>query len=122
MIEYDRVGTTRSLTYWIDGVDRGTISQTISNLPTEKSFDHLDVACGEGSAYFDNVQVSSVPEPSTFWLLGVGAAGLVGYGFRRVPDGEKWGSERPSTKGGLMRLRHPLRCVRHWPLARWRRV
>ena len=82
-VDYDRVGTIRSLTYWINGIDCGTISQTISNLSTEQSFDHLELQAGEGSAYFDNVQVNSVPEPSTLVLLGVGAVGLLGYGRRR---------------------------------------
>jgi hypothetical protein len=32
---------------------------------------------------FRNIRISTVPEPSTFALLGIGALGLLGYGWRR---------------------------------------
>ena len=36
-----------------------------------------------GSGAVDNIQFSYVPEPSTFALFGLGAFGLLGYGWRR---------------------------------------
>jgi hypothetical protein len=36
-----------------------------------------------GDAYFDNIQITAVPEPSTFALLGIGALNLLIYAGRR---------------------------------------
>jgi hypothetical protein len=44
-----------------------------------------------GDAYFDNIQMTTVPEPSTFALLGIGAINLLIYAGR-------WGHERWLTR------------------------
>jgi hypothetical protein len=36
-----------------------------------------------GDAYFDNIQITAVPEPSTFALLGIGALSLLIYACQR---------------------------------------
>ena len=63
-IQYDRVGTTRTLQYWINGAERGTITGTISDLATELSYNNLDLESEEGSAYFDKVNVTHQVVPA----------------------------------------------------------
>lgn len=82
-VQYDQVGTMLDLTYWVNGVTVGNITESVSSLSTDGPFNYVGLAAEEGSAYFGSVEVASVPEPATCALLGVGAIGLVGYGVRR---------------------------------------
>lgn len=77
-IAYDVVSpTTVDLSYWIDGRFDGTYSE--ASTPNESSIAYLELGSGAGSAWFDNVSVTTltgVPEPSAVLLFGFGVVGL----------------------------------------------
>jgi hypothetical protein len=56
-VHYELDGATLYLTYVINGVSAGEITNSISNLSQEQSLDHVDLDSDEGSAYFDNLHV-----------------------------------------------------------------
>jgi len=56
-IHYLRIGTSLSLSYWIDGSYLGQIDVVITDLSREESLDHIDLTVQEGSTYFDNIEV-----------------------------------------------------------------
>ena len=46
-------------------------------------FEGLDPGGGDVTSYIDNVNLTQVPEPSSFALLGVGLGGIAAFGLRR---------------------------------------
>ena len=58
-IHYKRNNTDLALEYWINNVYKGKINIIVSDLEREKSFDHIDLTAMEGSAYFDNMKIST---------------------------------------------------------------
>lgn len=57
---------------------------TDANLATiQIGFENSQVNWGGGSVYVDNVSISSVPEPSSATLMGLGVAGLLAFRLRR---------------------------------------
>jgi hypothetical protein len=77
-IPHDVVSSsTVSLSYWINGGFDGTYSE--ASMPNESSIAYFGVQSGAGSAWFDNVSVTTatpVPEPSTVLLLSFSLVGL----------------------------------------------
>jgi hypothetical protein len=77
-IAYDVVSkSTVSLSYWINGSFDGTYSE--ASMGNESSISYLGLQSGAGSAWFDNVSVTTatpVPEPSTVLLLSFSLVGL----------------------------------------------
>ena len=59
-ILYKRNDTDLNLKYYINGLDRGQIEISITDLPSEISLDHIDLAVQEGSAYFDDVEIRPI--------------------------------------------------------------
>ena len=64
-VHYQRVNNDLTLHYWVNGEDLGEINMTITDLSKELSFDHFELAVNEGTAYFDDVIVSSDLSPTT---------------------------------------------------------
>ena len=58
--EDSRTGSDLSLHYWVDNQDLGTIQITITDLAAEDLQDHLSLTAMEGSAFFDDIIVSSL--------------------------------------------------------------
>jgi len=77
-IHYQRIGDDLLLEYWLDGSFLGDRTSIISNLSIEESLDHIELAAGAGSAYFDDIHVSPVPIPGAVLLgaIGLSMAGL----------------------------------------------
>ncbi len=80
-VHYYREGTDLSLRYWVDGDDFGEVHVTIEDLEKELSFDHFELSVQEGSAYFDDLEVTEgsapIPEPATLGLIGLGLIPLI---------------------------------------------
>lgn len=75
-IEYECVTTNSvSLSYWIDGTFRGSFGH--SSISQESSLACLSISSQEGSAWFDDVSVTAIPEPFTFSLLALGGFPLL---------------------------------------------
>jgi hypothetical protein len=72
-VHYQRQGSDVTLRYWLDGSYVGQRQFTLSNLAAELAANRLELN-GGSSAYFDDVRVTSVPEPGCLALAVVGVA------------------------------------------------
>ncbi len=81
-IQYTRNAEDVSLQYWVDGTYVGAITTSIWDQSVESSFDHIELAIGGGSAYFDNIRLTAIPAPGAA-LLGLMGASIVGFLRRR---------------------------------------
>ena len=70
---YELAGTQLNLTYHLDGVLLGQLTQTVSPA-VEASMSHLQLTSQSGYAFYDDVRIEAVPEPSAGVLVGVGLA------------------------------------------------
>lgn len=68
--------------YWSDGVAQ-EVSTTISGLTAGAYYFGMVSNPASNSAVFDNLRLSSVPEPSTIMLLITGVLGLLAYAWRK---------------------------------------
>ncbi len=85
-VHYTRNVNDVSLQYWLDGLYVGAITSPIWDQSVESGFDHLELAVGGGTTYFDNIRLYSfggsgpvtVPAPGAA-LLGLMGATIVGW-------------------------------------------
>ena len=67
--------STISLSYSIDGNFLGSFEYP--SIAGERALSYLSLVSGAGSAWFDNVSITTIPEPSSFLLMCIGAAWLL---------------------------------------------
>jgi len=73
-VQYERVdAATVRLTYWINDVAQG--SYTVPAFAYENDLAYLSIGTGEGTAWFDNVQISPLSTPPTLTALAVSPPG-----------------------------------------------
>jgi CARDB protein/SdrD B-like protein/FG-GAP repeat protein len=82
-IDYLRTGSDLNLYYWINDQHLATVQMTVSDLGAETLLDHLDLTAQEGSAYFDDIQVTDVPDEADLALtvLSVSPSTVTGKAF-----------------------------------------
>lgn len=83
-VDYVRGSYSVSLTYWIDGQNRGQTSIPLSTWdpPAGKPYNHLELQVGAGTVYYDDVRIT-VPEPATLSLLVLGGLTMLRKRRRR---------------------------------------
>jgi hypothetical protein len=84
-VGYDRLmlDSTSPVNTWTQFTSRFTTPEGMTCFKIEAAAVLGGGATPGGTVYFDNVSISSVPEPSTLVLLGCGLSGILCYAWRK---------------------------------------
>ena len=80
--EYKTISTNPT-DVWVTNTQNFTVTNNANLATIQIGFESTSVNYGGGSVYVDNVTMSTIPEPSSAALMGLGVAGLLAFRMRR---------------------------------------